>query len=188
MPLLTPHSLSTAPPGARPALEQIQKGLGFIPNLYATLAESPALLRGVLALAGELDTGDLTAGERQVTMAAVSVENECSYCVAVHSTLAGTLRVPADVVTAVRRGAPVPDAKLDALVAFTRAVVRERGWVNDAAVAAFLAAGYTKAQLLEVVGLVGLKTIHNYAHRIADFPLDSTFLPQAWQGKTPRAA
>lgn len=67
-------------------------------------------------------------------------------------------------------------------------MVRERGWVNDEAVAAFLAAGYTHAQLLEVVGFVGVKTIHNYVHHIADYPLDAAFQPQAWEGKPSRAA
>ncbi len=111
---------------------------------------------------------------------AVSTENHCTYCVAAHSTVAGMLKARPEVVAAVRTGAAVEDAKIDALVTFTRAVVRNKGFVPATAVAAFLAAGYSKAQLLEVVGHVGLKVLANYTHALTGAPLDEAFQPQQW--------
>src|SRR5438046_7839401 len=129
---------------------------------------------------GSLDKGALSATERQLVEIAVSTENHCAYCVAAHSTIAGMLKARPEVVTAVRTGAPVGDAKIDALVTFTRAVVRNKGFVPETAVAAFLAAGYSKAQLLEVVGHVGLKVLANYTHALTGAPLDEAFQPQQW--------
>jgi alkylhydroperoxidase family enzyme len=74
----------------------------------------------------------------------------------------------------------VPDARIDALIRFTRAVVHNKGFVPETETAAFLAAGYTKAQVLEVAGQVGLKTLHNYVHALTNAPLDAAFQPQQW--------
>src|SRR5881409_403682 len=174
------HTIANAPERSKPLLARVQKALGFIPNLYATFAESPAVLEGYLALSGSLDKGALSATERQLVEIAVSTENRCSYCVAAHSTIAGMLKARPEIVTAVRTGAPVGDAKIDALVTFTRAVARNKGFVTETAVAGFLAAGYGKAQLLEVVGHIGLKTLANYVHALTHAPLDDAFQPQRW--------
>src|SRR2546425_9413672 len=85
------------------------------------------------------------------------------------------LKARPEVVAAVRTGAPVGDAKIDALVTFTRAVVLNKGFVPETGVVAFLAAGYSKAQLLEVVGHVGLKVLANYIHALTGAPLDEAF-------------
>src|SRR5204863_101986 len=119
----------------------------------ATFAESPALLQGALGLDAGLDKGALSGVERQLVKIAVSTENGCTYCVAAHSTIAGMLKARPEIVNAVRTGVPVSDAKIDALVRFTRAVVRNKGFVQDGETAAFLAAGYTKAQVVEVVAV-----------------------------------
>lgn len=174
------YTIATAPEPSQPLLRQVQKSLGFVPNLFATFAESPAVLEGYLALDASLAKGGLSAVERQVVEIAVSTENHCAYCVAAHSTIAGALKARPEIVQAVRTGAPVSDPKIGALVTFTRAVARNKGFVADAAVAAVLAAGYTKAQVLEVVGHIGLKTLANYVNSLADVPLDAAFEPQRW--------
>jgi uncharacterized peroxidase-related enzyme len=174
------YTIANAPEAAKPLLQQIDKQLGFVPNLFATFAESAAVLEGILALDASISKGTLTKVEQQIVKVAVSTENACTYCVAAHSTIAGMLKARPDVVTAVRNGAPVPDPKLDALVAFTRTVIRNKGFSPEAAVSALLAAGYTKAQAIEVVGLVGLKTLENYVHALTKAPLDAAFEAQRW--------
>src|SRR2546426_11563981 len=121
MPRFAQYTITNAPERSKPLLEQVQKTLGFAPNLYAPFADSPAVLEGYLALSGSLDKGALSATERQLVEIAVSTENRCTYCVAAHSTIAGMLKARPEIVTAVRTGAAVGDAKIDALVPFTRA-------------------------------------------------------------------
>ncbi len=182
------YTIANAPEGSQPLLQQVERNLGFVPNLYATFAESPALLEGVVALDASLDKGSLTKIERQLVKIAVSTENGCSYCVAAHSTIAGMLKARPDVVTAVRTGASVADQKLDALIRFTRAVVQAKGFLPEDEIADLLAAGYTKAQLLEVVGLIGLKTLDNYMHALTKAPLDAAFQPQQWDANQLKVA
>ena len=181
------HSIDGAPAESRPALQAIQKGLGFVPNLFATLAESPTTLEGYLALDGVLARGSFTAKERQLILTAVSSANGCTYCTAAHSTLAGSLRAAADAIAAARGEGMATDARVDALVHFTHVVVRDRGRIASAELEAFLGAGFTPAQALEVVAHVGLKTISNYIDGFAKVPLDEAFEPHRWH-RTPEAA
>ena len=117
-------------------------------------------------------------------MLAASEANDCEYCVAAHSTLAKhKAKVAPTVVDTVRSRSQIPDAKLDALVTFTRKVVEQRGVLADAEVMALFDAGYTRAQLIEVLLGVGMKTFNNYVDHIAHIPLDDQFKAEVWQPK-----
>lgn len=175
------HSHETSPEGSRPLIAAAKAKFGFVPNLIGMLAESPAAAGGYLGIGDQFDQSSFSPVERQVVLLAVSFENSCDYCMAAHSVVAGMSHVPAAAIEALRTGAALPDARLDALATFTRAVVRERGRVPDAAVATFLAAGFTRAQVLEVVLGVAMKTLSNYANHIARTPLDDAFAPALWE-------
>jgi uncharacterized peroxidase-related enzyme len=175
------HTLETAPSAARPALEGLKKGLGFVPNLYAVMADAPPVLDAALALAKGFDATSLTPTERQVVLLTTSSLNECAYCMAAHTAIAGMQKVPGEVVQALRGGSPLPDARLEALRAFAQAVVTERGRVPEDVLAAFLAAGFTRTQALEVLLGVAQKTLTNYVNHLADTPLDAGFRAHAWE-------
>ena len=174
------HTIDTAPAAAKEILSGAKQSLGFVPNLYAVMAEAPALLKAYTTLSRILDETSFSATERQVVLLAASYVNNCEYCVAAHSAIAGMQKVPNDVVKAIRDGQPISDKKLEALRRFTAAVVTLRGWPSEADTQAFLAAGYGPAQILEVVLGVGMKTLSNYANHIAGTPLDQAFAPVAW--------
>jgi uncharacterized peroxidase-related enzyme len=168
------------PAGSRPILEKVQKGFGFVPNLFAAFSNSPILLEGYLGLDAVYSRGTLSAAERQLVLLTASVVNECPYCVAAHSTLSkGMLKVPATVVAAVRAGEPVADAKLNALVNLTRELVQSRGHVATATIQSFLTAGYRNDQIGEVLVGIALKTMSNYTHHISPVEIDSAFKAEA---------
>jgi uncharacterized peroxidase-related enzyme len=178
--LFTPLGVETAPEKSRPILENIQKSFKFIPNLFGVFANSPVLLEGYVGLEKTFDKGSLSAVERQIILLSASVENSCGYCMAAHSTLLKAfLHVPADVVSAVRANQPVSDPKLEALVALTKEIVAERGHVRAQVMDNFLAAGYRKDQVLEVLIGVALKTMSNYLDHISPTELDPAFQPEA---------
>ena len=178
------HTAESAPAASRPLLEGLQRAFGFVPNLFGVFAESPAALGGALAIFQAFSKSSLSAAEQQLVMVAVSEANDCSYCVAAHSTIAKRMvKLDAALVDAVRRREPLADAKLDALVEFTRQVVEQRGKLADADVAAFLDAGYTRAQVVEVLLGIGMKTFNNYVDHIAHTPLNDQFKAEAWLPK-----
>jgi uncharacterized peroxidase-related enzyme len=180
MPEFRVHDSTTAPNQSKPVLEEAQKTLGFVPNLYGMLAESPALLNGYTSLSTVFEGGTLSPTERQVVLLSTSFRNGCDYCMAAHTAIAGMHLVPQAVVEAIREGRPIDDAKLRALESFTSRVVECRGWVPEDDVRQFLDAGYSREQVLEVVLGVGLKTLSNYANHLAKTPLDAQFEPHRW--------
>jgi uncharacterized peroxidase-related enzyme len=174
--LFVPQTVESAPEQSRPILQNINKAFGFIPNLMATFANNPSVLQGYLALDGAFEKGSFTPVERQFILLAASVENKCGYCTAAHSTLAkGFLHAAPEVVSAIRNGTPIADKKTNALVNLTREIVRERGFVKQETVDAFLNAGYRKEQVMELLLGVALKTISNYLDHISPTALDQAF-------------
>jgi uncharacterized peroxidase-related enzyme len=178
--LFAPLGVDNAPEKSRPLLENVQKSFKFIPNLFGVFANSPVLLEGYLGLEKIFDKGSLSAVERQVVLLSASVVNSCGYCMAAHSTLLKAfLHVPAEIVSAVRSNQPVSDPKLEALIALTKEIVSERGHVRAHIMDNFLAAGYTRDQVLEVLIGVALKTMSNYLDHISPTELDPVFQSEA---------
>ena len=178
--LFAPLGVGTAPEKSRPLLEKVQKSFKFIPNLFGVFANSPVLLEGYLGLEGAFDKGTLSAVERSIVLLAASVENSCGYCTAAHSTvLKAFLHVPSQVVSAVRSHLPLTDPKLNSLVALTREIVSRRGRVEAQTIENFLAAGYRKEQVLELLIGVALKTMSNYPDHISPTELDQAFQSEA---------
>ncbi len=184
----TLHTPETAPDSAGHQLSQIQQAWGFIPNLHRTLAESPELLQAYDQLFTLVGKTSLSAIEQQVAFLAINYVNECEYCMAGHTALAGMAKVPAEIIAALRDGAALPDAKLDALARFAAAVTQTRGHVGDAAVDAFLAAGFSQRQVLDVILIVATKTISNYTNHITHTPTDAFMANTLWVAPSRRVA
>ncbi len=189
MTALQVHTLESAPEASRPLLSEAQKAFGGIPNLFGVFAESPALLQAYLNLGQILEQSTaFDATERQVVLLTTSFANDCEYCMAAHSAIAGLQKMPADVVQSLRAGTPIADPKLAALQSLTRTIVEKRGWVTEQDVQTFFAAGYTPRHLLEVILGVGFKTLSNFTNHIAETPLDQNFQSFAWTRPTAVAA
>jgi uncharacterized peroxidase-related enzyme len=174
------HTVTTAPEESRELLAGAQKAFGFVPNLLATMAGAPSLLAAYLTLTRIFDESSLSPTERQLVLLTVSYQNECAYCMAAHTAIAGMQHVPAPIVDAVRTGRSIVEPRLEALRQLTLAIVQSRGWPPARTVDTFIAAGYSSQQVLEVVLGVGIKTMSNYTNHIAGTPLDRQFASAAW--------
>lgn len=175
-----PHTAKTAPEASREGLAKARQRFGFVPNIMGVLAESPAALDGLQALDRSFGRSSFSPKERELLLLAVSTVNGCTYCVPAHSAAAKAAGQSDDVIEAIREGKPIADARLAALHDFATAVVEKRGRVSEAEVEAFIGAGFTKAQVLEVVLGTSLMTLTNYTNHIANVPLDAAFEPFRW--------
>jgi uncharacterized peroxidase-related enzyme len=173
----------------RNVLEQAERQVGFIPNMYARMVNSPGLLDTYLHGYDQFrKRSRFTPAEQEVIFLMISRENGCRYCVAAHSVLADqAAAVPVAVTDAIRDGTTIPDPKLRALGEFTRALVAKRGLPDEEDVDPFLAAGYTERQILEVVLAVGVKTLSNWANHLFDTPVDDMFVRRRWSPAGERA-
>lgn len=167
------HTPDTAPEGSKAQLAATTKAWGFTPKLQGILAESPAALIGHETLFGLVKQSTLTPVEQQVAFLAVSTFHGCEYCTMGHTYLARAAGMDEDTLQALR-GQDLPgDAKLAALARFARQVVETRGMAGDAAVAAFLAAGFSRANVLDVVAIIATKTLSNYTNHLTHTPKES---------------
>ena len=179
LPTLSPDQ---AEPLARDRLQEVQKKLGFLPNMHTVMANSPGLLDTYIYGYDRFrESSGFTPAEQEVVLLAISRENGCTYCVAAHSFLADKMSgVPVKVTDAIRDGESIPDSRLAALHDFTRSMVVKRGLPRKADVQAFLAAGYSERQILEIVLAIAVKTLSNYANHLFHTPVDAMFASRAW--------
>jgi AhpD family alkylhydroperoxidase len=187
MTTFTVYDLETAPEASKPLLTGVKNAWGFVPHLQGTLAESPLALGaydGLFNAVAQQTT--FTPAELQVVYLAINVFHGCEYCTMGHTWLARNAKLDESVIQALRNETPISDNRLQALRAFAEAVVRERGFAGDAAVDAFIAAGFTKAQVLEVVTIIAVKTISNYTNHIAHTPKESFMADPALAWTAPR--
>lgn len=174
------HTKKTAPTESAKLLAPAEEAYGFIPNLLGVMAESPATLNAYLSLGQLFGKSSFSATEQQTVILSISRFNECDYCMAAHSVIAGMNKVPTDIVEAIRDDRPIDDPRLEALRVFTSTCVEKRAHLSSDDIAAFLAADYTKEQILEVILGIGFKTLSNYVNHVAETPLDDAFASQAW--------
>jgi AhpD family alkylhydroperoxidase len=174
------HDETTAPEGSRRHLESAKRRMGFVSTLNGVMAESPELLAGYNTLSELFGKSSLPKDAKHVVWITASVENNCEYCVAAHSTLALRAGLLAETVEALRAGKPLSDNKLEAARRLTQAMVTKQGWVDDTELDAFLDAGYTRRHVLDIILGVGMKTLSNYTNHIAHTPLDPAWQAQEW--------
>ena len=167
-------TIADAPEAAQPLLEAVNKGLGTVPNLHRLVANSPAALEGYLAMNGALAKGKVPAATRERIALAVAELNGCDYCLSAHTYLGKNLAKLDDAEITANRSGASNDPKADAAVRFAAQLVKSRGHVSEAEIASVRAAGYSDAQLLEIVQHVALNTWTNYVNSafqtVIDFP------------------
>lgn len=169
-------------PRAATLLATIQANLGFIPNMYAAMANAPELLETYLLGDERFRQGSsFSPIEQEIILLSISYINGCSYCMTAHSTLADSCHIPAEVTDAIRAGARIPDDKLQILVTLTQALVIDRGWVGTEDAQAFFKAGYTEKHILDIILAIGIKTLSNYTNHLFKPSLDAPFQGRFWQ-------
>lgn len=174
-------NVDTAPEAARDGVAKAEKANGFIPNLIGLLANAPVALETYQTVSGINARSELSLAEREAVQITAAAIHGCGFCVAGHTAVATKKAgLTGDIVEALRASARVPDARLDAVADFTRAIIRSRGAVADTELAAFKAAGFSDANALEVVLGVSLATLCNFANNLGQPELNPQLQPYAW--------
>lgn len=179
---LEPQTLASTTGVAHDVLAAAQARLGFVPQMYANMANAPGLLHTYTTGYEHFrQASGFTPVEQEVVFLTISRFHRCAYCMAAHSRIADQAsKVPAAVLRALRAGTTIPDTQLAALSAFTHAMVESRGEPSPEQVQAFRAAGYTDRHVLEIILAIAVKTLSNYSNHVLHTPLDPAFRAYAW--------
>jgi AhpD family alkylhydroperoxidase len=155
--------------------DNLKKGLGMVPNLYATLAHSEHALGNYLAFQNAKSS--INGKAREVVNLVVSQVNACEYCLAAHTVIGGMVGFTPEQIIEIRRGGASFDTKLDALVKLVKNIASERGHADPSLVQAFFAAGWTPENLVDAIVVIGDKTVTNYLHGTTRVPVDFPAAP-----------
>lgn len=168
MPVFTEYTVESAPAASRRTMTAIRDHFGYLPSAAARLAESPSLLDGFARVNALFESSTLDLLARETLVMTVAVRNGCEVCVSIHT--ARLLAAGADeaVVAALRSGDPVPDERLEAIRLFTIRLLETTGRPGDDSLRAFLDAGFTRRNALEVVLGIGTYTMTTFANRLTD--------------------
>lgn len=168
---LTIPARDAVPAASAPLLDAVEKSLGVVPNLFRLVGQSPAALEGMLSLNGALGR-TLDAATRERIALAVAQVNGCDYCLSAHTYLGLNLAKLDEAEIARNRRGGSSDPRANAAVAFAAKVAAERGRVTDADLAAVKLAGFTEAQIVEIVGLVAVNVYTNFINNVAETDID----------------
>jgi alkylhydroperoxidase family enzyme len=174
------HTIESAPEESKRALQGLKQKFGFIPNVAATMAESPVLISAFVGGFGSFHGGSFSEREKQALLLTNAVTLKCPWTVAFHSTLALREGVPEGDVAAIRDGKLPADPKLSALSGMAKALIEKRGNVSKADIEGFTCAGYSQAQILEVITGTGISTMAATTGNIACTPVEDLFEAQTW--------
>jgi len=171
----TPATIEEAPEASQPILETIRRQIGTVPNIFRLVSTSTAALTGLTGFQAALGKGKLAPATRERIALAMAGVNGCDYCQAAHTYFGGKFAKLSDDEIAANLEGTSQDPKAAAAVAFARALVVSRGSVGPAALDQVRAAGYSDAEILEIIGHVAVNTFTNYVNEAlgteVDFPL-----------------
>jgi AhpD family alkylhydroperoxidase len=176
------HTTASAPENSKSALEQLRKVFGVVPNIAGAIANSPKLINSLVGVFQQVHSSSLTEPEIQIVLLTDAVTNSCTYTVAFHTGLALQQGVSPEETEAIRERRVPKDKRFAALSSLAKTLIEKRGHASEQELDSFIAAGFTKEQVLEVVAIVAASTITNYAGTIANPPLDEPFRQYAWRG------
>ena len=166
-----------AKPETQKIFDALKKKVGKVPNLYATIANSPVALEAILNYGEKLKSGEFTPKEVEAIALSVSQENECHYCLSAHTAVGQIVGFTIEETIGLRSG-NVEDSKLQALVRLAKDIASSKGWPQQQLIDDFLAAGYSKAALVELIGFVSLNVFNNYLNHIAETEVDFPAYPE----------
>jgi alkylhydroperoxidase family enzyme len=180
MSLYPVNTIETAPEQSKPSMEGLNNAFGFIPNLIGAMSNSPILLSSLVGLFGKVHGGSFPEPQIQIVLLTDAVTNGAAWAVAFHSALALGQGVSEADVEAIRAGRLPSDPKFAALSHLAKTLIEKRGRIDQQEIENFVAAGFDKSLVLEIVAIVAASTITNYTASITQPPLEEKFQAHAW--------
>ena len=175
------HTLESAPQASKSALRDVQTRFGMIPNLAGAMATSSVLAEAFIGIFDKVHGGSFTEPQIQTVLLTDAVTNGSAWAVALHTALGLQAGLDPVDVEAMRTGRSPSDQKLGALSTLARTLIDKRGRLDDQDIEWFLAAGFSKALLLEAITIVAASTITNYTGNVTNPPLEAHLEQFAWK-------
>ena len=151
---------------AKEILTNVEKKYGFIPSLFNYMAEAPYTIEAYANLTLLLAKTGLSDAQQQVALLAVSHYNDCGFCRVAHQAFGKMNKANEQTLNAIVNNLEIEDATDQALVTMVVAITDQRGWIEQAQLDAFLAAGFTRKNVYDLILIFTIKTLSNYSNHL----------------------
>lgn len=179
--MFTYYDKETAPEESKAQMDISEASFRFVPNMHKILAGAPATYEAYnTTFSLFMKNTTFSRLEMQVVFMTANYVNNCRYCTAGHTWGMKVAKMPDEIIEALREGKPLNDPKLEALRTYTRELLEKRGHIGKERIQAFLDAGYTQRQALEVLCGLASKLISSFVNALAETELDEPMKPYAW--------
>ncbi|MDP9077068.1 MAG: carboxymuconolactone decarboxylase family protein [Bacteroidota bacterium] len=158
-------------PDSQLLFDVLQKRMGKVPNLYATIGYSPFALQSFMNLEETLNKGVFNPKEREAIALIVSEINSCEYCLAGHTMAAIKRGFTKEETIAIRKGS-AEDPRLHAIIQLSKSIAENKGKPSENSLEAFYNAGFDEAALMELIGFVTVRIFTNYVFALTNVPID----------------
>jgi uncharacterized peroxidase-related enzyme len=172
---LTPVQTSGATSELKRSLKHSRLKLDEAPRFLQVMANSPASLEAYIRADAALERGQLTPRQRQQVALAVTEINAASWTLSARYDAGKRLGLTPQEMQLAQNG-DAADPKADTMLRFTRAVVLQRGDISDEDFQALGKAGFTDAQIIEIVANIALNIFSNYFNSVAKTEVDLPLL------------
>lgn len=162
------YTIETAKPDARPLLESSREAYGFVPNVFAFMAESPVALKSYAAVEGNLKSSHFSEDELHIAMLVISINNGCKFCSTAHRLMAMGAGVPKDTADSIFNSSVSNDEKYRPLISLINLLMSRKGQLAEHEVSEFVKLGFTQEKIIEAIAIIALKTISNYSNRLCE--------------------
>lgn len=152
-------------------LDAIQSQLGMVPNFLKVFANSPSALRAFLGLHGIANEGSLDPQTRERIALGLAQQNSCEYCLSAHTAIGRKAGLSLEEIDANRAGTS-QDAKAAVAVKFARSVAENTGEVTTAEITEARNAGYSDAEIVEIITHVGMNVLTNMIGKASRLEID----------------
>lgn len=174
---IEPTTIDNAPEGSKPVLENIKSKFGKVPNIFGTLASSPAALKSLMGIFGALEGGDLSGVPHEAIALYVGQKNGCKYCTAAHTAKAKMAGASAEDAIGFRKGTAA-EPKLQAILDFAGLMVDKRGQLSDEDIQKVRDAGAADSDIFEILAIVVCNTFTNYINALSQTDVDFPPAPE----------
>ncbi|RJP57892.1 MAG: carboxymuconolactone decarboxylase family protein [Candidatus Auribacter fodinae] len=165
---------NSAQGNAKQILTAVNKQFGWLPNIFKAMSNSPASLDAYIRFNEALSNGSLSPAHRELIAVSVAKHNGCEYCQSAHEQF-GKKAGLSDQDINLSFKWDSSNSQNKALLAFTQQVIKSQGAVSDQDLNAIRTAGFSDAQVIEIISHIALNTFTNFFNNV--FKPENDFSP-----------
>lgn len=161
---------------ANSIFKNLEKNLGMVPNLYATIGYSSDILEAYIKYSEVASNVSFSKKEVEAIKLAVSEVNNCQYCKAAHTIVAKMNGFTESDTIDIRIG-KFSDERLNTVIRTAQEIAIKKGKISSETKELFFAHDFDNKALIDLIAIVNVVSFTNFVHNATEVPVDFPLAP-----------